>query len=219
MADDTRNSGNDYLVENIECVTINGKVLTPAIVERRLEEQRKLHFDLQLIATPIVSEAARARDRKHLTQEQCEALDYSPYNLSDDIVSERRFKNEFDYYAALLRATEDNADQVSRLKRNTVKIHTLVRQRYNEVYDDEMISTGRKNMGSNDAERSAWFREKYPALSKIYELYDGFLDEVQIELERWQDFSKAASRMLSATELSYRASGRLFDRGSGKYIA
>lgn len=207
----------EYLIENIDCVTINGIQLTPSGAVHRIQEARKNHFDLQLVASPIVRESERVRRSESLTDAQREQLDYAPYELTNGVAGEKRFRNEFDYYAALIRATEDNADQVFKLKRDTMRVSNLIHQRFSKAYDEALINYGRKEMGSNDAERKAWFRLKYPALNDIMIAYDDFLDEIDVELERWQDFSKAASRMLSATEMSYRSTGRMLDRRSGKY--
>ena len=207
---------NENMIENVDCVTINGNVLTVAHVNGMLNEVRRKYFDLDLVATPVVSVSRYARNAEELTETQKELLDNSPFEF-DDSVGERRFRTEFDYYAALIRAAEDNADQIYQLKRKmTARVHVLT-ARYADLYDMCLHDYGSKTMGSNDKEREAWFHMKYPALFEIARTYENFLEEIEIELKRWEQFSSAASRQLTATETSYKATGRLFDRHSGRY--
>ena len=207
---------NENMIENVDCVTINGNVLTVAHVNGMLNEVRRKYFDLDLVATPVVSVSRYAHNAEEVTGTQKELLDNSPFEF-DDSVGERRFRTEFDYYAALIRAAEDNADQIYQLKRKmTARVHVLT-ARYADLYDMCLHDYGSKTMGSNDKEREAWFHMKYPALFEIARTYENFLEEIEIELKRWEQFSSAASRQLTATETSYKATGRLFDRHSGRY--
>lgn len=204
-------------VENVDYVIINGHRLTPANVEGSIAELRKKNFDLPLVALPIVRESARVIRPEDLTESEREALDNMVYDLSRGQVGDRRFHTEFDYYSALIRATEDNADKVSILKRKVYATYAAVHAKYGKVYNYCIMEHGQKHMGANAEERKAWFQDKYPALCEIDEMYDNFFDEVTIELERWQDFAKSASRGLSSTELSYQASGKLYTHKRGNY--
>lgn len=215
MADDFNNDG----IENYDYVIINGHKLTPANVEGSIAELRRKNFDLPLVALPIVRESDRVIRPEDLTATEREALNNMVYDLSRGQVGDRRFHTEFDYYSALIRATEDNADKVARLKRKVSATFFAVNAQYGKLYNYCIMEYGLKVMGSNAEERKAWFQDKYPALVEINEMYDNFLDEVNIELERWQDFAKSASRALSSTELSYQASGKLYTHKRGNYYA
>lgn len=204
------------MTENVDCVTINGTPYTPANIKGSFDISRDRYFDLPLEAKPVVSESRRVRNPDRLSSEQREYLDSAPYDF-DNSSTERRFRTEFDYYAALIRAAEDNADQLFQLKRRVTARSHIITARYREMFDMCVDKYGSKTMGTNQNDRKSWFHMKYPALAEISDLYTDFLEEINIELDRWQQFAAAASRGLTATEMSYRATGRLYDRHSGKY--
>lgn len=205
------------LIENVECVTIKGTRLTPNHVEGKISELRKRYFDLPLYAAPVVSESKYSRHASQLTEAEKEILDNAPYDF-DMSTGEKRFRTEFDYFSALIRASEDNASQVAQLKRKMTYTWHAIRARYADVYDMCLHDYGSKTMGANQQERTSWFHSKYPALFEIERAYSDFLDEIEIELERWDNFSAGASRQLTATEASYKATGRMYDRKPGKYV-
>lgn len=211
----------DGKVENVDYVTVNGHHLTPDNVVGSISALRGEYFDLPLSALPIIRESDRLirPERERLTDTEREMLDNSMYDLSRGQVGDRRFHTEFEYYSALLRATEDNADKVAVLKRRMYATYAAVHSIYNQVFNFCLMKYGKKGMGNSDVERKAWFQENYPALFRIDELYDNFLEEVDIELERWRDFAKAASRQLTSTELSYHASGKLNTNRRGEYVS
>ena len=204
------------MLENVDCVTIGGNVYTLDNVMGRLENMRKRYFDLPLNAKPIVSESRFSRNADQLSAAEKEILDNAPYEF-DESVGERRFRTEFDYYSALIRAAEDNADQIFQLKRMVVARLHIIQARYGDLYDMCLHDYGSQTMGKNANDRTSWFHMKYPALFEIERAYSDFLEEVDIELQRWEQFSASASRQLTATETSYKATGRLFDRRSGRY--
>lgn len=222
MADNASNMSQgieDIGVENVDYVVINGRRLTPSHVEGSIAELRRKNFDLELVALPIVRESDRVIRPEDLTETERERLNNMVYDLSRGQVGDRRFHTEFDFYSALIRATEDNADKVAVLKRKVYAAYAAVNAKYGKLYNYCIVEHGLKEMGSNTEERHAWFQDKYPALAEINTMYDDFLGEVTIELERWQDFAKSASRGLSSTELSYQASGKLYNHKRGSYLA
>lgn len=206
-------------IENVDCVTINGISITPAKAQSWVDEQRKKFFDLPLIATPIVAESKNVLHPEKLSAEKAYQLDTAPYILTGGVSGEERFHNEFDYLSALIRAVQDNADQLSKLKRRTIKAANTLRVRYNQCYNAAIVEVGLKTMGQNETVRNAWFNNRYPGLCQVCAIYDGFLEEINTELERWRDFGKSASRELTSQENSYRASGKMYDMRSGKYDA
>lgn len=204
-------------IENVDYVLMKGQEMTPDNVRGRLERYRKQYFDRPLVAKPIVRESERVIRPERLTDTERDALDNSNYDLDRGAVGDRRFMTEFDYYGALIRATEDNADAVFQLKRRIYQTYAVVHSTYGQVFNFCLTEFG-SEMGKNAQDRQAWFQDRYPALYEIDELYDSFLDEIEIELDRWKEFSKSASRMLTTAELSYQATGRLFNHKSGKYF-
>lgn len=204
-------------IENVDYVVVNGVRMTPDNVRGRFQDYRKKNFDLPLVAAPIVRESERAINAGKLTETQRYQLDHSNYDLSRGAVGDSRFLTEFDYYAALIRAAEDNAFAVSRLKRNIHATYTVVHALYGKVYSFCLLDRG-KEMGSNSESRRAWFQANYPALYAIDSLYSDFIDEIDIELDRWQEYARGASRMLSAAEMSYSATGRFYNHRRGSYI-
>ena len=210
-------SEREYLVENKECVTVGDTVYTPASLEGHFRTARKKAFDLPITAVPIVSESQKWRKPERLTPEQKEQLDRSPYQF-DDSIGEVRFKTEFDYYQALLRAVRDNSDIVYQLKRRITAQYHIVRARYNELFDQCYEEYGKDIMGKSEAERKSWFHMRYPALYEIETMFHDFLVEIDIELDRWEQFSASTSRGLTAVESSYKATGRLFNQHSAQYV-
>lgn len=204
-------------IENVDYVLVNGQKMTPDNVRGRLARYRNEYFDRDLVAKPIVRESDRVIHPEKLTDTERYQLDNSNYDLKRGAAGDRRFMTEFDYYGALIRATEDNADAVFQLKRRIYATYAVVHSLYGQIFN-LCLTTKSAVMGKNAADRAAWFQEHYPALYMIDELYDNFLDEIEIELERWREFSKSASRMLTTAELSYQATGRLFNHRRGQYI-
>ena len=205
------------MVENVDCVTIDGSVYTPDRVAGYIKTWREKYFDLPLTAVPIVSISKYHRHADVLTENEKETLDHAFYDLESP-ASEHRFRTEFDFFAALIRASEDNANQVYQLKRKITMMYHRVHARYGDLFDMCQHDYGSKTMGGNKEERQSWFHMKYPALFEIDRAYEDFLEEIDIELERWDHFSAAASRQLTSTENSYKATGRLYDRKPGKYV-
>lgn len=203
-------------VENKDYVSLNGLQLTPDNVRGRFIEYRETYFDRPLVAKPIVRESERVIHPERLTDTERYQLDHSDYDLENGAVGDSRFRTEFDYYGALIRAAEDNADAVFQLKRNIYATYAAVHATYNQTYNFCM-TTHKADMGANAAAREAWFQEHYPALCTVDGLYSSFLDEIEIELDRWREFSKSASRMLTTAELSYQATGRLYTHKRGHY--
>lgn len=209
---------NGYERENIDYVYIKGTRYTPDKIRGVFEQQRKEYFDLELLAAPIVPLSNKMRNADKMTANEKMSIDNSYYSFEGGSESDKRFMTEFDYYAALIRAAEDNADKVAVLKRRITAAYNVIEAERSRVYNRCLTEEGRKEMGTNSDERKAWFHTHYPALVEIRNLYSDFIDEIEIELTRWQDFSKAASRSLSATELSYQATGRLYTNKAGKYF-
>lgn len=204
-------------IENVDYVLMNGQQMTPNNVRGRLDTYRKQYFDRPLVAAPIIRESERVIHPERLTETEKYQLDNSNYDLKRGAAGDKRFMTEFDYYGALLRAVEDNADAVFQLKRRIYRTYAAVHSLYGQIFNFCLSEYG-SSMGKNQPERVSWFQEKYPALYQIDELYDSFLDEIDIELDRWKEFSKSASRMLSSAELSYQATGRLFNHRRGQYF-
>lgn len=205
-------------IENVDYVLMNGQQMTPDNVRGRLDNYRRQYFDRPLVAAPIVRESERVIHPERLTDTERYQLDNANYDLKRGAAGDKRFMTEFDYYGALLRAVEDNADAVFTLKRRIYKTYAAIHSLYNQIFNFCLSTHGSSEMGRNQQDRTAWFQEKYPALYAIDDLYDSFLDEIEIELERWKEFSKTASRMLSSSELSYQATGRLFNHRRGQYL-
>lgn len=217
MAEDLQNlDGTEYY----DYIILDGTKLTPNRVKGSIEATRKKFFDLEITAVPIISESQRLMraQKLSLSEEEIYQLDNSPYILTRGASGEKRFLTEFDYYSALIRAGEDNANTVARLKRTIIYRYSQVKQMYWTVYDNSFHIYGKEQMGKSEAERRAWFHHKYVALYDIKTMYEDFLDEIDIELERWESFVKAASRQLSSTEMSYQATGRFYNHKAGKYI-
>lgn len=204
-------------IENVDYVLVNGQKMTPDNVRGRLDTYRRQYFDRDIVAAPIVRESERVLHPERLTETERYQLDNANYDLKRGAAGDKRFMTEFDYYGALLRAVEDNADAVFTLKRRIYRTYAAVHSLYGQIFNFCLTTHG-ADMGRNQQDRTAWFQEKYPALCQVDELYDTFLDEIEIELDRWKEFSKSASRMLSSAELSYQATGRLFNHRSGQYF-
>lgn len=209
----------DEQVEYVDFIYIDGSKITPERLAGSIKNRREIYFNLDLIATPIVAESKKVIRPERYTADELRQMDTAPYTLKGGVSAEKRFRTEFDYYAALIRACEDNADKIAILKRQIVQTYNLVHAMYVTQFDTCLNTYGKQVMGNSDAERHAWFHGRYPALFNIDTMLEGFLDEVDIELERWGQFAKAASRGLSATELSYHASGKLYTNKAGKYDA
>lgn len=205
-------------LENVDYVDVNGQKMTPDNVRGRLARYRTEYFDRDLVAKPIVRESERMLHPERLTETERYQLDNSNYDLKRGAAGDKRFMTEFDYYGALIRATEDNADAIFQLKRRIYATYAVVHSIYTQTFN-LCLTTKSDAMGRSAADKTAWFQEHYPALYKIDELYDTFLDEIEIELERWREFSKSASRMLTTAELSYQATGRLFNHKRGQYAS
>lgn len=208
-----------YSRQNIDYVLVSGQKLTVDNIIGKINASRERYFDLELTAAPIIPVTRMMDPRRVARMTETEKIQYdtSDYSFVGGADSDKRFATEFDYYAALIRAAEDNADQVSMLKRRTIAEYHVIQAEYSRVYDRCLLDNGRKEMGSNTDERRAWFHMNYPALYEAESLYSDFIEEIDVELVRWQDFGKAASRGLSAVELSYKATGKLFTNRSGKY--
>lgn len=196
------------MISNVDYVEIKGATYTPEKLEGYIETRRKDYFDRPFIATPIVSEADRDIRANKLTETQRYALDTSPYEF-DDTIGEKRFKTEFDYYSALMRAIQSNLDSVYLLKRGTVAQLRYLEATYAELYDD-MLSNN-PNMWRNDKERRAAFRKHYPALVKCCQLLEDFFEEIVIEEQRLASFNQSASRLITSTESSYAAQGKMWN--------
>ena len=196
------------MISNVDYVEIRGSVYTPEKLEGYIDTRRSDYFDRPLIATPIVSESARDIRADKLTETQRYALDTSPYEFNDTI-GEKRFKTEFDYYSALMRAIQSNLDSIYLLKRSTAAQLRYVEATYAELYDD-MLCTNH-DMGRNDKERRAAFRRRYPALVKCRQLLSDFYEEITIEEERLASFNQSASRLITSTESSYAAQGKMWN--------
>ena len=196
------------MISNVDYVEIRGSVYTPEKLEGYIDTRRSDYFDRPLIATPIVSEADRDIRADKLTETQRYALDTSPYEFNDTI-GEKRFKTEFDYYSALMRAIQSNLDSIYLLKRSTAAQLRYVEATYAELYDD-MLCTNH-DMGRNDKERRAAFRRRYPALVKCRQLLSDFYEEITIEEERLASFNQSASRLITSTESSYAAQGKMWN--------
>ena len=197
-------------IENKDFIYVGDSMLTVGLVEARFEEYRRQYFDQPLESAPVVEESKRGLRPENRTLEEQEYLDYAPYDFEDP-VHEKRFQNEFDFHSALLRATAANTDRLFKLKRQISHDYYSVRAQYTELFASEYVKYG-KSMGGNDNTRQSWFLNRYPALAEINRLYEDFLSEVQIEIDRLQQFSASTSRALAATENSYRARGLLFDK-------
>lgn len=198
-------------IENKDWIYQNYDRLTPEMVESRFEQYRSEFFDQPLTAYPVVPESAKQLRPEYLSDTQLEALDRAPYDF-ENAIDEPRFANEFDFYAALLRAVQQNTDRLFRLRRQITQEYYAVHGKYNDVFGWCMRKYGKQGMGSNAEDRKSWFLKEYPALARIDFLYEGFIDEIEIETDRCQQFGSSASRALSATESSYRSRGLLFDR-------
>lgn len=215
MSNDVLNDEQEY----IDYIFLDGIKQTPDRVTGSIRLSRDKYFDLELVALPIISESSRLLrpERERMTQEELYQLDNSPYILTHGSAGERRFLTEFDYYSALIRACEDNADQVFHLKREITRRYHMVEMEYWKQYDRCLSKYGKEVMGRSESERNAWFHQRYPALYEIHMLYEQFLEEIDCELERWQSFARSASRQLSSTELGYQSSGKLYTNKRGKY--
>lgn len=204
----------DMEMQYEDYVTINDTnlyMIKPSLVAARFEQFRNEYFDQELEATPIVSAVNdQLRPERYSATEQ-EQLNYAPYDFENS-VDEPRFKNDFDFYAGTLRAVQINANRVGQLRRLITQEYYVVHAQYTHLYSECVLKYGSKALGSNTEERKAWFRSRYRALADIDELYSNFLDEIEIETERLQTFGSYSSRALSATEASYRAQGKLFDK-------
>lgn len=203
------NGGSAYKTRNYDYVEIYGDMYTPASLEGWITVQRDDVFDQPMLARPVVSEADRSIRPERLTATERESMDYSYYQF-DDSVGERRFKTEFDYYTALMRAVQANVDRVLVLKRKTAAMLRYVSSEYTQLYDEARMRYG-ADMGKNDGDRRAWFRREYPALVKCRDILEGFLDEIGIEEDRLKQFSQSTSRMITSTESSFAAQGKLWN--------
>lgn len=202
--------------ELVDYILVDGTPETPMNVRGKLELTRNKFFDLEVHALPIIAQSHTMLGANNMSEQDKHYIDYAELDLQNPN-TEKRFRTEFDFYAALIRAAEDNADLVATQKRKITRHYHTVNALYNEIFYQSLNKYGSKTMGSNKEERIAWMETTYPALAKIKQLYDDFLEEVDIELERWKQYISAASRGLTAVEDSYKATGRFYDVRSGKY--
>ena len=204
----------------VDYIVIDHEKVTPDQLDGRFTALRKDYFEREFIAAPIIPPSRNMSERElnRMSATERYQRDMSDYSFEGGRNADNRFLTEFDYYAALIRAAEDNADAVYTLKRNITRLSHIVDAQYSDIYNRCLSEEGRTNMGSNAEERRAWFNVTYPALTKIKMMYDDFIEEIDIELQRLDAFSKAASRSLSALELGYQATGRLYNNKSGKYV-
>lgn len=178
-------------------VTQRGARLTPDQLSGRLDSYREKYFDMPLHSTPHHSEADRALKRPESESERYE-LDHAPY-LLDDPIEDRRIRTDFEWYEECLLAVRSNISTVLTLKRRVKQASDAFTRRRDDQFAMSVETYG-ADMGRNDRMRDVWFRNRFKALVEICEMYQSFLDEIDIELYKMEGQEKDYSRALSALE-------------------
>lgn len=186
-------------IEGRDFIVVDGHRLRPNGIRQRFADMRSEIFDQPIRQVPVKHESDYTLHPESLSATDRYTLDTSCYDL-DTPTSDTRIKNAFQYYTYLLSGIGHNISKLTGKKRKIQQTYNEVDLQYQRQYAYALDRYGRKSMGSSQEERSAWMRNRYPALCEIRDLCKGFLEEVDIEYDRLDVMQQVTSRCITGIE-------------------